>query len=127
MLEFFYFENHDTLEIDYTYTPNALDNSPIPSLPISSSLIYTIKFSPLIRVLRSIYANIFVNLSIKTFFFFLHNHISKKYLHHIIYYIYIIVQYNIHFFFFFYYYRSKHSNFNYNYFVNILNSSTFRL
>ena len=70
MLEFFYFENHDTLEIDYTYTPNALDNSPIPSLPISSSLIYTIKFSPLIRVLRSIYANIFVNLSIKTFFFF---------------------------------------------------------
>ena len=78
MLEFFYFENHDTLEIDYTYTPNALDNSPIPSLPISSSLIYTIKFPPLIRVLTSIYANIFVYLSIKTFFFFLHNHISKK-------------------------------------------------
>ena len=69
MLEFFYFENHDTLEIDYTYTPNALDNSPIPSLPISSSLIYTIKFSPLIRILTSIYANIFVYLSIKKLFF----------------------------------------------------------
>ena len=78
MLEFFYFENHDTLEIDYTYIPNALYDSPIPSLPISSSLIYTIKFSPLIRVLRSIYANIFVNSSIKTiFFFFTQSHFKK--------------------------------------------------
>ena len=78
MLEFFYFENHDTLEIDYTYTPNALDNSPIPSLPISSSLIYTIKISPLIRVLTPIYANIFVYLSIRTYFFyFTQSHFKK--------------------------------------------------